>query len=125
MGAPAVDVSRVNEGVPMPVPRDGNVAASDPEIPTVPAAPVIRSAQRAEYWVRPDGDAWIIAHGGDEYGPYESRRDAMFFAVDAAHKLGEQGREATVRLVDAAGQPVVAWTYGTDPYPPVLFLDAP
>jgi hypothetical protein len=37
---------------------------------------------------------------------------------------GEQGRDATVRLIDAAGQPVAAWTYGTDPYPPVLFLDA-
>src|ERR1700722_12840233 len=116
---------RVNEGVPMPVPRDSDVAASDPVIPTVPAAPVIPSAQRAEYWVRPDGDAWIIAHDGDAYGPYKSRRDAMFFAVDAAHKLGEQGRDATVRLIDAAGQPVAAWTYGTDPYPPVLFLDAP
>ena len=85
----------------------------------------VPSAQRVEYWVRPEGDAWIIARNGDEYGPYESRRDAMLFAVDAAHKLGEQGRDATVRLIDAAGQPVAAWTHGTDPYPPVLFLDAP
>jgi hypothetical protein len=59
--------------------------------------PDIPAAQRAEYWVR----------------------------ADAARKLGEQGRDATVRLIDAAGQPVAAWTYGTDPYPPVLFLDAP
>jgi hypothetical protein len=106
----------------MPLPRDSDVAASDPAIPTVSAISIVR---RAEYWVRPDGDAWIITHDGDAYGPYESRRDAMFFAIDAAHKLGEQGRDATVRLIDAAGQPVAAWTYGTDPYPPVLFLDAP
>jgi hypothetical protein len=111
----------------MPLPRDSDVAASDPAIPSVSANPTVAVppiVQRAEYWVRPDGDAWIIAHDGDEYGPYESRRDAMFFAVDAAHKLGEQGRDAAVRLI-AAGQPVAAWTYGTDPYPPVLFLDAP
>ncbi len=56
-------------------------------------------------------------------GPCDSRHGAMFAAVDAAHKLGEQGRDAAVRLIDAAGQPVAAWTYGTDPYPPVLDLD--
>jgi hypothetical protein len=94
----------------MPASRDYDVAAIEP-------------AQRVEYWVRPEGDGWIIARNGDEYGPYESRRDAMFFAVDAAHKLGEQGMDATVRLIDAAGLPVTAWTHGTDPYPPVLFLD--
>jgi hypothetical protein len=47
----------------------------------------------------------------------------MFAAVDAAHKFGEQGRDATVRLFDTAGRPVAAWTYGTDPFPPVFFLD--
>jgi hypothetical protein len=26
-----------------------------------------------------------------------------------------------VRLIDAAGQPVAAWTHGTDPYPPCFF----
>jgi hypothetical protein len=70
------------------------------------------------------GDAWIIAYDGDEYGPYRTRHEAMFCAVDAAHKLGEQGRDATVRLIDATGRPVAAWTYGEDRYPPV-FLDAP
>ena len=76
----------------MAAPGDHDVAAIPP-------------AQRVEYLVRPEGDGWIIAHNGDEYGPYENRRDAMFFAVDAAHKLGEQGSDATVRLIDAAGQP--------------------
>jgi|SRR6516162_8266913 hypothetical protein len=87
----------------MAAPRDHDVAAIAP-------------AQRVEYLVRPEGDGWIIARNGDEYGPYENRRDAMFFAVDAAHKVGEQGSDATVRLMDAAGQPVAAWTHGTDPY---------
>ena len=72
--------------------------------------------RRAEYYVRPDRAGWIIARDGDEYGPYDSRHEAMFAAVDAAHKL-------TVRLIDAAGRPVAAWTYGTDPFPPVFFLD--
>jgi len=99
----------------MPLPRDYDVVASNPAIPVAP---------RAEYRVVPNGDAWIIAYDGDEYGPYRSRHEAMFCAVDAAHKLGEQGRDATVRLIDATGRPVAAWTYGEDRYPPV-FLDAP
>ena len=44
----------------------------------------------------------------------------MFFAIDAAHNLGEQGSDATVRLIDAAGLPVAVWTHGSDSYPPVL-----
>ena len=98
----------------MPLPRDFDVAASKAAMPPV---------RRAEYYVRPDRAGWIIARDGDEYGPYDSRHEAMFAAVDAAHKLGEQGRDATVRLIDAAGRPVAAWTYGADPFPPVFFLD--
>jgi hypothetical protein len=100
----------------MSLPHDCDVAASKPALSPV---------RRAEYWVRSEGDGWIIARDGDEYGPYDSRHEAMFAAVDAAHKLGEQGRDATVRLIDAAGRPVAAWTYGTDPYPPVLLLGKP
>jgi hypothetical protein len=99
----------------MPLPRDYDVVASNPAIP---------AAERAEYRVVPSGDAWIIAYDGDEYGPYGSRHEAMFCAVDAAHKLGEQGRGAIVHLIDACGRPVAAWTHGEDRYPPV-FLDAP
>jgi hypothetical protein len=105
------------EGAPMPLPRDYDSAASYPVIPA--------AQQREEYWVRPSGNAWIIARDGDEYGPYKSRRDAMLFAVDAAHKLGEHGRDAVVRLVDATDRPVAVWVHGEDPYPPILFLDVP
>jgi hypothetical protein len=86
----------------MAAPRDHDVAAIPP-------------AQRAEYLVRPQGDGWIIARNGDEYGPYESRHDAMFFAVDAAHKLGERRRRP-------AGGSVDPWHRSLSP---VLFLDAP
>ena len=65
----------------MPLPRDCDVAASKRAMSLV---------RRAEYWVRPDGDGWIIARDGDEYGPYDSRHEAMFAAVDAAHKLASR-----------------------------------
>jgi hypothetical protein len=104
----------------MPLPRDYDGRDYDVVAPN----PAIPAVQRAEYRVRPSGDAWIIVYDGDEYGPYPSRHQAMFCAVDAAHKLGEQGRDATVHLIDATGRPVAAWTHGEDRYPPV-FLDAP
>jgi hypothetical protein len=43
---------------------------------------------------------------------------AMLFAIDAAHKLGEQGAATQVLRVDENGDAGTAWTYGRDPYPP-------
>ena len=57
----------------------------------------------AEYCVWPEESGWIIAFDGERFGPYEARNHAMFSAIDAAHNLGEQGRAATVRLIDTAG----------------------
>jgi hypothetical protein len=82
-----------------------------------PAPPAV---ERIAYLVRPQRDIWIIEHDGDEYGPYESRHKAMFFAIDAAHKLGTQGKSTQVRLTDHYGQSLTTWTYGSDPYPPYL-----
>jgi len=79
---------------------------------------ILSVADRIEYLVRPRGDIWLIEHDGDEYGPYQSRHEAMFFAIDAAHKFGELGRDTHVRLMDEAGRPLTTWTYLTDPYPP-------
>ena len=42
----------------------------------------------------------------------------MLFAIDAAHKLGEQGAATQVLCVDENGDAGTAWTYGRDPYPP-------
>jgi hypothetical protein len=79
----------------------------------------------AEYCVRPEKSGWIIAFEGERFGPYEARNQAMFSAIDAAHNLGEQGRAATVRLIDNAGLPVAVWIHGQDSYPPLLPAEAP
>jgi hypothetical protein len=75
------------------------------------------SGDRIEYVVRPSNDIWLIEREGDQFGPYKDRREAMFFAIDAAHKLGELGKSTRVRMTDQAGQPLTTWTYGSDPYP--------
>jgi hypothetical protein len=41
----------------------------------------------------------------------------MLFAVDAAHKLGEQGEATEVLVMDENGEAQPIWTYGRDPYP--------
>ena len=45
-------------------------------------------------------DVWFIKFDGEEYGPYKTEREAMLFAIDAAHKLGEQGEETQVLQMD-------------------------
>jgi hypothetical protein len=100
----------------MPRPHIDDPTISDPaQVPGfVPAPPRIR------YLVVREGDVWFIKFDGEEYGPYKTEREAMLFAIDAAHKLGAQGEPTEVLLVDEAGDLQPAWTSGQDAYPPKL-----
>ncbi|MEA2936739.1 MAG: hypothetical protein QOC56_243 [Alphaproteobacteria bacterium] len=80
----------------------------------VPARPLTR------YLVVRQEDVWFIKFDGEEYGPYKSEREAMLFAIDAAHKLGEQGEETEVLLMDENCEPQSQWVHGHDAYPPSL-----
>ena len=82
-----------------------------------PAA-FIPSALHRRYVVKRQQDAWFIEFDAQEFGPYQSEREAMLFAIDAAYKLGEQGVGTQVLRVDENGDAGTAWTYGCDPYPP-------
>jgi hypothetical protein len=87
--------------------------ASDRE----PSGPSPAAADRVEYIVRPCDDTWLIEHAGDRYGPYKNCREATFFAIDAARKLGAQGKSTRVKAVDQAGHVLTTWNYGVDRYP--------
>jgi hypothetical protein len=78
----------------------------------IPGCPYTR------YTVVHQHDVWFIKFDGEEYGPYQSDREAKLFAIDAAQKLGEQGEETQVFVIDETGEPQLQWTYGQDPYPP-------
>ena len=93
----------------MPRPQIGDHAPAPPFVPNRP---------RTRYLVVRQQDVWFIMFGGEEYGPYRSEREAKLFAIDAAHKLGEQGRETEVLVADEAGDTVPAWIHGQHPYPP-------
>jgi hypothetical protein len=84
----------------------------------VPATAHAPGVARRRYLVVRQGDVWFIKFDGEEYGPYQSEREAMLFAIDAAHKLGEQGEETQVLRLEEDGELRPAWTYGLDAYPP-------
>jgi hypothetical protein len=61
---------------------------------------------------------WFIKFDAEEYGPYKTEREAMLFAIDAAHRLGENGEQAQVLSMDESGNARATWTHGQDPYLP-------
>jgi hypothetical protein len=73
---------------------------------------------RTRYVIVHRDNAWRIAYAGRCFGPYSSVREALLFAVDAAHALGTRGRSTEVLLLDEDGEPRPQWIFGRDPYPP-------
>jgi hypothetical protein len=70
------------------------------------------------YLVVRQDDVWFIKFDGEEYGPYKTEREALLFAIDAAHKLGEQGEDTQVLRLEEDGEARPVWTHGEDAYPP-------
>ena len=85
-----------------------------------PVAAIPETASRRPYFVLRRQDRWFIAFGDGEFGPYQSEREALLFAIDAAHGLGEKGEETQVLQQDERGSTQAVWTYGIDSYPPGL-----
>ena len=82
-----------------------------------PVQPFFPGRVRTRYWVVRQQNGWFIQFDGDEYGPYKSEREALLFAVDAANKLGEQGEDTEVLMLDETGDERCAWMSGQDPFP--------
>ena len=86
--------------------------------PDTLAPAALPGSPHTRYLVVRQQDVWFIKFDGEEYGPYETAREAMLFAIEAAHKLGEQGEETQVLEMDQNGDAKPVWTCGHDPYPP-------
>ena len=76
------------------------------------------TAARVRYLIVRQGDVWFIKFEGEEFGPYQTEREAVLFAVDAARLLGDHGERTGVLRLDETGKVSPIWTYGLDPYPP-------
>jgi hypothetical protein len=82
-------------------------------------SPAFRDEQpRTRYLVVRQENVWFIKFDGEDYGPYASEREALMFAVNAAHDLGRQGEMTEVLVLDYDGNLRPHWTLGQDPYPP-------
>jgi hypothetical protein len=81
-------------------------------------APAFLPGAPHRYLVVRQDSIWLIKFDGEEYGPYESEREAIVFAIDAANKLGGQGEQTEVLQIDESGEARRVWSYGHDPYPP-------
>jgi len=85
-----------------------------------PLPTIVPMEPRRPYFVLRRQDRWFIAFDNEEFGPYQSAREAFLFAIDAAHGLGKKGEETQVLELDERGSTQPVWTYGIDPYPPGL-----
>jgi hypothetical protein len=73
---------------------------------------------RATYYVVLHQGQWKIKHNDSHYGPYATQKAAIRVAVDTAHKSGQKGYDAEVKVQGENNQFRTEWTYGHDPYPP-------
>lgn len=75
----------------------------------------------SRYFIVQTAEGWVIRFGDADFGPYQTRREAMLFAVDAAQRLGEErGENAEVCLLGENGHFHPEWSFGRDRYPPRL-----
>ena len=82
------------------------------------APAVVPGHPHTRYIVVGQDGVWFIKFDSEEYGPYKTEREAMLFAINAAHRLGESGEQAQVLSMDESGNARATWTHGQDPYPP-------
>jgi hypothetical protein len=90
------------------------VVTQDQQSPRAAAS----TAVRVRYLIVRQGGVWFIKFEGEEFGPYQTEREVVLFAVDAARLLGDHGERTEVLRLDETGKASPIWTYGVDPYPP-------
>lgn len=75
----------------------------------------------SRYLIRQTEEGWSIRFADADFGPYQTKQEALMFAVDAAQRLGEErGENAEVCLLGENGHFHPEWTFGRDSYPPRL-----
>ncbi|MGE3149349.1 MAG: hypothetical protein AB7K04_09800 [Pseudorhodoplanes sp.] len=75
--------------------------------------------REARYCIVQNDEAWLIRFQDEEFGPYQSRAEAVLFAVEAARKIGQQGARSAVGILGENGHFLPEWTYGEEMRPAV------
>jgi hypothetical protein len=108
---------RATRSVSVNSPRGDIMPRPRPHDATLATAFLSGHPRTRRYFVGRRQDVWFIRFDGEEFGPYKTEREAMLFAIDAAHKLGVQGEATEVLLVDENDEAKPAWSYGESPFP--------
>lgn len=66
----------------------------------------------AQYYVLQSERGWMIRFRGEVFGPYQSRDEALFFAIDAAKHIGARHDETKVLVEDVKDHFLTTWRYG-------------
>jgi hypothetical protein len=75
---------------------------------------------RKHYFVAYGDGEWKIILRDQKIGGFPSETAAFRAAVDAAHLVGTKGGNAEVLVQTDDNTFRVRWTYGKDPYPPLI-----
>ena len=78
---------------------------------------------RTQFVVIEQDGVWKIRYEGKHIGWYNTRRDALHAAINAAYDLAKGGKPYSPRVLAQSGHTSelrTEWTYGSDPYPPHL-----
>ena len=73
----------------------------------------------ANYYVLQGDDGWMIKFDDEMFGPYQSRDEALLFAIDAAQHIGHRRRDTKVLVEDVKDHFLTRWTYGEPPAVPL------
>lgn len=73
----------------------------------------------AQYYVLQGENGWMIRFRDEDFGPYRSRDEALFFAIDAAKHIGARDYEAKVLVEDVKDHFLTKWRYGEPPHVPL------
>ena len=74
---------------------------------------------RIVYYVVPHDREWKIRRGDNHYGPYNSKREAIDHAVDAAREAGQAHRDGSRVMVQVEDNRFrTEWTYSDARHPP-------
>jgi len=73
----------------------------------------------AQYYVLQGEDGWMIKFRDEVFGPYQSRDEALLFAIDAAQNIGARQHEAKVLVEDVKDHFLTRWSYGEPPHVPL------
>jgi hypothetical protein len=69
---------------------------------------------RKQFHVVPGGDKWKVEQGGNEFGHYDTKREA----IERGRTVAQQNQPSQLVIHTGDGRIETEYTYKNDPFPP-------